>query len=237
MSHAPKQKGIIMQASSIAAILAGVKVQTRRIIKPQPIDDTINSGFVFSGDHKHIFKNDILHQPWQKRFIELAPYKVGDLLYVKETYCPFVGHHITKEQPYAYKANVGHVGEDARQDYIKAGYPYQWKSPLFMPKAAARIWLEITGVRVERVQSISEADAIAEGYSDKEYFTNHEAIVGYPAGQYLSMMQDFTKDETATLEGSPVDWYAWKWEALHGSESWNTNVFVWVITFKLTSKP
>lgn len=83
-----------------------------------------------------------------------------------------------------------------------------WKSPIHMPRWASRITLEITGVRVERLQDISEADAQAEGCP--------EAIRGL-----------------AFTDSAARDWYADIWESINGPGSWDANPRVWVIEFKV----
>jgi hypothetical protein len=92
----------------------------------------------------------------------------------------------------------------------------KWKPSIFMPRWASRITLEITDVRVERLQDISEADAIAEGM-----YTNEAAIkkLGLPAD--------------IKLTGSCVDKYRIVWESINGKKyPWSTNPWVWVVEFR-----
>jgi len=118
----------------IRALVAGRKTQTRRIVKPQSIIPQ---------------KNEFgRHPSWLKM---QAPYgQPGDRLWVRETWAPA---HFTMEHPnYAYRADGEFLG-------IK-----KWRPLIHMPQSASRFTLEITNVRVERVQDISEEDAIAEGF-------------------------------------------------------------------------
>jgi hypothetical protein len=154
-----KEKAIVMSTESVLAILAGRKTQTRRVIKPQPdengcFDLVSNTGEVTKAHYSQL--------------LNLAPYQPGNILYVKETFCAFVHEHILNNDAYAYKADSTPDSERARNDYVKCGYPYRWHSPMFMPRAAARIFLRVVSVRIERIQDISEADAIAEGVPQHE---------------------------------------------------------------------
>jgi hypothetical protein len=125
-------KSILFKPEMIQAILDRRKTQTRRVIKPQPSENqgTILKGDVeflgdYSGDRPIIFK---------------PKYKVGDIVYVKET-CT-VRAPISSDQDwesYGYKADGYELHRDEK-----------WKPPLYMPERAARIFLEITDVRVER---------------------------------------------------------------------------------------
>lgn len=101
-----------------------------------------------------------------------------------------------------------------------------WKPSIHMPKAAARIWLEITNVRVERLQDITDSDSMAEGiceYNDgtfKNYFTQRGLR---------------TKDGVECL--LPKGSFSSLWTAINGLNSWDTNPWVWVIEFKRIEKP
>jgi len=95
-------------------------------------------------------------------------------------------------------------------------YRYGWKSPLHMPKWAARTWLEVTGVRAERLQDITEADAIAEGV-----FGPPTSQAGWREYPYESCHLDTAKSSYRTL-----------WESINGSGSWAANPWVWVYEFR-----
>jgi len=138
-----KEKPIIFSTPMVQAILAGNKTMTRRVIKPQP--ERKLTKYIFLGDS--FFRDDDLNLdevPWGN--YKEAPYQVGDHLWCKETYCPDADNRPI------YRA-------DCDSSVIR------WKPSIFMPKWAARIWLEVTAVRVERVQEITEEDAKAEGLS------------------------------------------------------------------------
>ena len=133
-----KERPIIMTGESVRAILEGRKTQTRRVIKPQPRNG----------------------KDWR------CPYgQSGGRLWVRETWQAqsITGewwHKVKKdERPLHNWSVVDRATLPASLNEM----PPKWISPLFMPRWASRITLEVTGVRVERVQDISEDDAIAEG--------------------------------------------------------------------------
>jgi len=147
-------KPIIFSTPMVQAILDGKKTQTRRVIKPQPDGEIkANIPYEFYGTKtERIFTDTKAY---------LAPCSVGDILWVRETFCevpyehnhvPIKGGYITIPK-YAYKA-------DSERDYTGI-----WKPSIHMPREAARIFLQVTNVRVERLQDITEEDAIAEGMS------------------------------------------------------------------------
>lgn len=223
-----KVRPILFSTPMVEAILDGRKTQTRRTRGLEDInrnpDDWHFVGFYSLDDGVGVtFQNceDFarIKCPYGKSpdlFFDLP----GDLLYVRETWLKLDKSHIITS-PYVYKANCDSVAEDARKDYIKAGYPYQWKPSIHMPKAAARIWLEITDIRVERLQDISEEDALAEG---------------------VEPMADGYRNYLPKL--SPTAGFRWPtayhsfqslWESINGAESWDLNPWLWVVKFKVLS--
>lgn len=164
-----KERPILFSAPMVRALLAGEKTQTRRVVKPQPFVslDAI-SGWAIPVPKKC--------QGWARDFLDIkgpnidaaCPYgEVGDRLWVRETFMDLQGTGVEhRPDPlgplhrYAYQADTppGSRGDEARKEY-----GLKWKPSIHMPRAASRITLEVTGVRVERLQDISEADAAAEG--------------------------------------------------------------------------
>ena len=153
-------KPIIMTGESVRAILDWRKTQTRRVIKPQPI---------WIGDPNIPFKTPDANP----KGIIKSRYQVGDKLWVKETWLQLDRDHwenenkpvqwihnrygVPRANGIAYRADTSIEGDETRMEY-----GYKWKSPLFMPKTFARLWLEVTAVKAERLQDISEEDVIAE---------------------------------------------------------------------------
>lgn len=198
-----REKPILFSTLMIQAILAGRKTQTRRIIKPQPQEndhpDKLGK-FWWKGSHG-----------WDERqLIPLCPYgQIGDILWVRETFIPPMGYGTISR--YIYKAT-----EDL--DCFKG----LWKPSIFMPKEACRIKLEITNIRVEKLQNISEEDVIAEG------------IIGVqrPGGFGFGLKKEW--DYKFPLhERTPIDAYRMLWEKINGKDSWFVNPLVWVIEFKI----
>ena len=150
-----KERPILFTAQMVQAILDGRKTMTRRIIKPQPDDDGLWDDDKFPRSIDSRLKNwngqtaEGLSREWK------CPYgKPGDRLWVKETWRP-KRHSFLTGYPYEYKTT-------AKEDGVPLDEP--WNSSLFMPKGAARIWLEIISIKVERLQDITDFDAQKEGY-------------------------------------------------------------------------
>ena len=142
-----KERPILFSAPMVRALLAGMKTQTRRAFK------TKNGGVWPNA-------NDL---PGIRQILRSCPYgQPGDRLWVRETFARIDG----QTRPWIetdYKATYTHG--DRLGDTL--GIKKRWTPSIHMPRHASRITLEVTGVRVERLQDISEADAIAEGvYTD-----------------------------------------------------------------------
>ncbi len=153
------ERPIIFSGDMVRAILDGRKTQTRRIIKPQPIQISNETPLIQKKDHKLIAV--------QK---QNCPYgRVGDLLWVKEDYKYLIqGDLVITYYKYSIDKNrvrytpLSCLDEKTQKKLIK-GRQEVWKSKLLMFKFMARIWLEITNRRVEKVQDIDAVEAEAEG--------------------------------------------------------------------------
>lgn len=129
------EKGILFSGPMVRAILDGRKNQTRRICK---------SGMVTENPLAIGYFTD------QTGKIVMPKYRIGDVLYVRETWTEWDGGFI-------YRAD-------------SSIYSGKWHSSMFMPKAAARIWLKVTDVRAERLQEITDCGARLEGVENREAF-------------------------------------------------------------------
>ena len=130
-------KPILFNTQMVHAILDGRKTQTRRIVKPQP------QSYSFDG-RVYVFNEGELPKP---------QYQPGDILYVRETWA---------ENTIPHSGN--YAGIEYRADYYGGREPIlRWRPSIHMPREAARIFLRVTDVRVERLQHITRADAISEG--------------------------------------------------------------------------
>lgn len=134
---------------------------------------------------------------------------VGSEIWVKETYIELAGS-FPNAGGYAYKADGVNTIE-------------KWKSPLFMPKAASRIKLEITGISIERLHDITEEGALREGIIGTRLPAALGGGMAYNIkGKYISALD---------IEDSATGAYKWIWINMHGQESWNKSPWVWVIKF------
>lgn len=221
-----KEHPILFSAPMVRAILDGRKTQTRRLVKPQPNPvDPRYAGVVAAafrqGDFAWANKSGsrtISCKPngptgWAE---ENSPYgQPGDRLWVRETWMDMLGTGIERttgdRSRYAYRADTppGSYGDEARKDY-----GLKWRPSIHMPRAVSRILLEITGVRVERLNDISRDDAMAEG------------IVYQPDGGFG------LADSTHYNFADPRFSYQSLWESINGAGSWDANPWVWVVEFR-----
>ncbi|MBN4061637.1 hypothetical protein JYU20_00385 [Bacteroidales bacterium AH-315-I05] len=183
----PLTRPILFSTEMVKAILEGRKIQTRRIVKNQSIND--KDGF------------DVL-------LSNKCPYgQPGDILWVRETFSKNqTGKH------FMYKADIPLLANGIK-----------WRPSIFMPKTAARLWLRITNIRVERLQDISQIDAYTEGvYYAKSSIGN--CYRDYRTGGCNIMTT--AKDSFRTL-----------WYKIHDEENWKSNPWVWAIGFEQCEKP
>ena len=193
-----KAKPIIFDTESVRAILDGRKTVTRQVIK---LPDGLSGHIVYEFGDKG--------KPVCLMYaggIKTPKYQVGDILYVRETWCevpyeyehiPIDGGHITMPK-IAYRA-------DSKVDYTGI-----WRPSIHMPEEYARIFLEITGVRVERLQDMTEVDCHREGTR-----ANFDGQVFYPEG-YV-----FKQRWNSKIHKKDLDKYGWE-----------SNPYVFVYEFK-----
>ena len=206
-----KERGMIFNAEMVRAILDGRKTQTRRIVKLQPDEDGLAK---------------VTNGPWvdtSERNYRCPFGDVGDRIWVRET---FQGPLFDYEQMEAYledssrfekpefcqyAADGGHRPEyqDA-DDNLRHG----WRPSIHMPRWASRILLEITDVRVERLNAISQEDAQSEGTE----------LTGW--------RPTYSDPDSGGEVMTPYDNFAELWSSIYGDESWKANPWVWVIEFK-----
>ena len=213
-----KERPILFTAEMIRAILAGHKTMTRRILKPQP-DEKYSDGRWYADRYDH--SRDFVF--WGRPGTEKAnvcglpffwsPYgDVGERLWCRETWAlqiP-VGASIHAERVPYYRA-----------DHDETFIPPRWKPSIFMPRWASRITLEITGVKAERLQDISEEDAIAEGVGHGFRMNAGWPDYGHIVNGVCTLTHDSARMSFATL-----------WDAINGKDSWALNPWLWVISFK-----
>lgn len=189
-------KPMLFNTEMVQATLDGRKTSTRRLIKPQP---KLSSRFI-DGRIEEPIEYPIGHVDIRER----ANYKVGDILYVRETVCKYDKDHIIDGEKYAYKANSTEFSEE-----IRKSYGYQWRPSIHMPKEAARIFLRVTDVRVERLQDIENGWNFAEEGIVEEH------------GFRSEMVNDFMNRWDSTIKKQDLEQYGWE-----------ANPWVWVYKFK-----
>ena len=200
------EKQILFNTEMVRAILDGRKACTRRILKGAiPFDEKAEYWNVLK---KGEWSGPICVEYFMKQG---SPYKPGDILYVRETWMDYAGLTM-------YKADC----DIYRLDSLNfAGFG--WKPSIHMPKKAARIWLRVTNVKVERLQEITEDGAEAEGAIDSRGF------ILSPDNEYNRIhtaREHFVEIWNSTIKGSDLDRYGW-----------DANPWVWVIEFERCEKP
>lgn len=187
-------KPILFNTEMVRAILEGRKSCTRRLVKFLSGENPRWTGYIKDKLMLYNGKNEPC--------IRKAPYQPGDILYVRETFIQAAAHI------FWYKADDN--------SWISEGL--HWKPSIHMPKEAARIWLKVTDVRVERLRDITVEDTLAEGM-DKYIRLNGELDEN-------SIITSFIGVWNSTIKKSDLDRYGW-----------DANPWVWVIEFERCEKP
>lgn len=224
-----KERGMIFNGEMVRALLDGRKTQTRRIMKPQP-EPCPRGGHWWPSN---VFKT-MLHVEeemqngkggWGGLVGDACPFgDVGDHIWVRETFQgPLFNYEqmdeyledsskFEKPEFCQYAADGGHRPEyqDA-DDNLRHG----WRPSIHMPRWASRILLEITDVRVERLKSIHDVDAMREGIQNLT--TCSHADFGIPG---------------VVNAQHPVRAFQLLWESIYGADNWKFNPWVWVVEFK-----
>lgn len=200
----------IMKANSILALIHGRKTQTRRVAKTEADAQRFRRGYV-----------------------DASPFQSGMWLWVREAWAPWPptagGQIFDVDRPWSseivYRADgCAADGQGCGPIPLEHASRY-FKSPLFMPRWAARFWLEVLSVDCERVQDISKADAVAEGIEG-----------GVPIDGEGFRWRDYSR----TGGNDPCEWFAdpresyrTAWESINGRRApWKKNPSVWVVTFR-----
>lgn len=224
---------ILFNTEMVRAILDGRKTCTRRAIKPQP-------------DEKHKFPLGFVTDSTEKKkagcfgfgideyggSIQYAkpPYQPGDILYVRETWQCWRAHRYEATTDIRFRAGGddvrlqfanGNTDSINRLDYDTFVHKWfshygEWKQSLFMPKEAARIWLKVTDVRVERLQDMTSEQISREGVE-----VEYPHVLNGEEKRYA-----FSTLWNSTIKKSDIDRYGW-----------DANPYVWVISFERCEKP
>lgn len=193
------ERPIIFSAESVRAILAGRKTQTRRVVKPQPY--AIIDGLPYVDNPVQVVDEDARKNVWRfsddagRRLVKpvRCPYEVGDRLWVRETW--------------NHSHSAGELG--GREIYYKTdgdGYFGEWISPIYMPRWASRLTLEIVSIWGERLQDITPDDAYREGI---------QPVITAAEPDCLAPYREL-------------------WDSLNAQRGypWASNPWVWVIEFR-----
>ena len=219
-------KPILFNTEMVRSILDGRKTVTRRVIKPQPKSKLC---YTFAGSHKKDigrweYPSKTAHEFWGEEFKltddiaeeELKkkwnpPYHADDILYVRETWAQAAAH------TFFYRAD-------------KTIQNILWRPSIHMPKEAARIFLKVTNVRVERLKDMTDKDALKEGAQGVK--CGHAGLGGYGCTDCMNTgwleppMLEFMGIWDSTIKKSDIDSYGW-----------DVNPWVWVIEFEVCDKP
>lgn len=222
MKPKTKERPILFSGEMVRAIIDGRKTQTRRIMKVQPPGEGFQlSRLVESSDRADRKNEGKLH--WIKlsenglRIVDShnvyfnCPYgKVGDGLWVRETFCKVDDREFGDDIWFDYRATHKYAESHPAgwDNEPRNPWALKWKQSIHMPRSASRILLEITGVRVERLNDISDADAWAEGV-------------------------DMTEALSMPCADGAAAAYSALWERINGKGSWDLNPWVWAIEFKV----
>jgi len=211
---------IIFGAESIRGILAGAKTQTRRLVTLREFGPSDTPGYEWTFRDRRGLWNDVNSE----RLRAMCPY--GDGLRVRETWALAKCHDNDVTSRFVapwplvwYRADNG--GEPARLQPLERGRDMRghWRSPIYMPRWASRLTLRVTGVRVERLQAITEADAIAEG------------CVGESCADCCVMFGVYDPECGRCLSARVG--YEMRWDAINGKRApWRSKPWVWVVEFE-----
>jgi hypothetical protein len=220
---------IIFTAESVRAILDGRKTQTRRVVKLREFQRSDTRGYDYTFRDRQLRWNDYRAD---ELLAKAAPYQVVDRLWVKEGFSA----HGSNGAPSTISDAVFVVLRDGGQIYrdgtVFPGLPQyaegafdgcKWRSPMFMPRWGSRLTLEVLSVRVERVQSITEEDARAEGCeSDADAMRGLDHLRGSDAARALPSRLRSASDE-----------FRDRWDTINRERApWASNPWVWVIEFR-----
>lgn len=187
-------KPILFNTEMVRAILGGRKTCTRRLIKHN-VDAMLNISY--HKEHPEVEDKQIISK------LCLPPYQPGDVLYVRETWSEWTGGYVYK----AWSSPFPQAGA-----YLEE----KWHPSIHMPKDAARIWLKVTEVRVERLQDIDGKGCVKEGIEEEPLKDIGDEFV-------KGMFHDLWD---STIKKSDLDRYGW-----------NANPWVWVIEFEPCEEP
>ena len=216
-------KPILFNTEMVRAILGERKNCTRRIVKGSIPDDP-KWGYTAFTPKGYISCRGIFANVYGETFFRL-PYQPGDTLYVRETWQYLYeldgNEQVIEDTGKYYYAATDTIPFNTYVDKNGVGHDHApWRPSIHMPKEAARIWLKVTDVRVERLQDITDDGAKAEGANCKD-----GKNVGWQEKQRRTAIERFSEIWESTVSKEKID-----------SCSWAANPWVWVIEFERCEK-
>lgn len=241
-----KERGMIFNSEMVRAILDGRKTQTRRVMKVQPESNQLGLLLITDSTKRsdigkyHWAESNATGNHVRSKLFSSPFGAVGERIWVRETWATLgneEGCYVDWEDNLCkgdersaariYRASceqrpgdygLWSIPDDAYWKPHTKEHKFEgaWRPSIHMPRWASRILLEITDVRVERLNAISEEDARAEGIIDGGCLNCGEPE---PCG-------------CANPEPDATDAFAYLWQSIYGQDNWNANPWVWVIEFK-----
>lgn len=214
----PKERGILFSGPMVRALLAGKKTQTRRAVKPQPTLDPERDQW--SWETRRGVARWTGDRPQSAALIfgfhEQCPYgQRGDRLWVRETTRVSAGK----------SGEVLYAAELSDYDRREKG---PWTPSLLMPRSRCRITLDVTEVRVERAQAISDADVEAEGVDAEAVRALWDAATNRQ--REAAGIRELVRPDLHR----PLELWRFAWTLINGRASWDANPWVWVVSFRVT---
>jgi len=209
-------KPILFNTEMVRAILEGRKTVTRRVVKFQKGKNPNWTGYIKDGLTLYNGTNEPCNIP--------TPYKVGDVLYVRETWGCY-SDNWSDAAYFMYRADFPDgVTTYMHSDGVhKCDLP-KWKPSIHMPKEVARIFLQVTDIRVERLQDITEEQAIKEG-CQAGFYEYKGAVFGDEDTEEWTAIDEFTEIWNSTIKPDQLKYYGYE-----------ANPYVWVIEFEKITK-
>ena len=224
-------KPILFNTAMVQAILEGRKTTTRRIVKNNTgWHPPINYKYVhfrneLNGDKDHLWCGFAHKGCFDNPCYCKAPYMLGDILYVRETWKAKLYTDSSADAEITYRADDAknyfwHIKDELFDKLLKFSAKEGWQPSLFMPREVARIFLKVTDVRVERLQDMREKELRAEGITpDKEYEKFKHAAEANLEVKFATLWD-------STINKKDLNKYGWE-----------ANPWVWVIEFERCEKP
>ena len=212
---AARERPILFSGPMVRALLAGRKTQTRRVVKNLPV------AAVEARRATTVPAHWFTDTGGQSTMIACPCGAPGDRLWVKETHAivPRTAYAMSEGVPQTLRPDDDHDAAVYAADWERSK-PGRWRPSIHMPRWASRLTLEITDVRVERLHAITETDAEAEGVRE-------------PSIGPIHMVSPERCGEIDRAKAPALFLWEMLWRSINGTDSWNANPWVWVVTFKV----